>query len=97
MKNNNIVMIAGGDGGIGFSCVNVFLNSGYKVIVIDKKNNNKKFYKDNNVYFFKSSLSTEKNIQSILLKIKKKIGTVNVLINCVGKFSDKKITEVTKK
>ena len=90
-------MIAGGDGGIGFSCVNVFLNSGYKVIVIDKKNNNKKFYKDNNVYFFKSSLSTEKNIQSILLKIKKKIGTVNVLINCVGKFSDKKITEVTKK
>ena len=40
MKNNNIVIIAGGDGGIGFSCVNVFLKSGYKVIVIDKKNNN---------------------------------------------------------
>ena len=97
MKNNNIVMIAGGDGGIGFSCVNVFLNSGYKVIVIDKKNKNKKFYINNNVYFFKSSLSTEKNIQSILFKIKKKIGRVNVLINCIGKFSDKKITEITKR
>ena len=28
MKNNNIVIIAGGDGGIGFSCVNVYLKSG---------------------------------------------------------------------
>ena len=97
MKNNNIVIIAGGDGGIGFSCVNVFLKSGYKVIVIDKKNNNKKFYKDNNVYFFKSSLSKENNIKSILQKIEKKIGRANILINCIGKFSDKKITEVNKK
>ena len=97
MKKNNIVIIAGGDGGIGFGCVNVFLKSGYKIIVIDKKNKNKKFYKDNNIYFFKSSISEEGSIKSILRKIEKKVGKANILINCIGKFSSKKITEISKK
>jgi 3-oxoacyl-[acyl-carrier protein] reductase len=97
MKKDKIVLIAGGDGGVGFSCVKLFLNSGYQIIIIDKKCRNKNFYKKNDIYFFKSSLNSEKKIKDILLKIKKKIGFVSVLINCVGKFSKKKITEINQK
>ena len=96
MKNNKIVLIAGGDGGVGFNCVKLFLNSGYKVVVIDKSCENKNFYLKNNINFFKSTLNSEKKINNILLKIQKKIGMVSVLINCIGKFSNKKITEITK-
>ena len=72
MKNNKIVLIAGGDGGVGFNCVKLFLNSGYKVVVIDKSCENKNFYLKNNINFFKSTLNSEKKINYILLKIQKK-------------------------
>ena len=47
-----IVIIAGGDGSIGFDCVKAFLKSDYQVIVLDKKINNKKYFKKNNVIYF---------------------------------------------
>ena len=82
-----IVIIAGGDGGIGFQCVKTFLKADYKVIVLDKKNLNKKFFNKNNVTYLKNNLDNEKSIQVICSKIKKKEGHVDVLLNCIGIFS----------
>ncbi len=86
-----IVIIAGGDGGIGFQCVKTFLKADYKVIVLDKKNLNKKFFNKNNVTYLKNNLENEKSIQVICSKIKKKEGHVDVLLNCIGIFSSKSI------
>jgi 3-oxoacyl-[acyl-carrier protein] reductase len=89
-----IVIIAGGDGDIGFECVKIFLKSGYKVIVIDKKLDNKKYFDKNGVNYFKNNLKIQKNIISNLSTIKKTIGNADVLINCIGKFSGKNLLEL---
>ena len=89
-----IVIIAGGDGDIGFDCVKNFLKFNYKVVVIDIKFKNKIYFKKNNVICFKSNLSSEKNIRSILYKINKKVGKAQILINCIGIFSSKTILDL---
>ena len=89
-----IVIIAGGDGSIGIDCVKTFLKSDYKVIVIDKKITNKKYFEKNEVTYFKTSLKFEKNIKSILSTINKKEGRADVLINCIGVFSNKSILKL---
>lgn len=89
-----IIIIAGGDGGIGFECVKTFLKADYKVIVLDKKNENKDYFDKNGVSYFKTSLKSEKNIKLILMKAKRKLGKADVLINCVGIFSNKSILKL---
>ena len=89
-----IVIIAGGDGDIGFDCVKNFLKFNYKVVVIDIKFKNKIYFKKNNVICFKSNLRSEKNIRSILYKINKKVGKAQILINCIGIFSSKTILDL---
>lgn len=89
-----IVIIAGGDGDIGFECVKLFLKSGYKVIVIDKNLDNKKYFDKNGVNYFNNDLNIEKNIISNLSTIKKTIGNVDVLINSIGKFSEKNLLKL---
>lgn len=89
-----IVIIAGGDGSLGFACVKRFLKSDYKVIVLDRRFKNKNFFLRNNVVYFKTSLKSEKNINSILSKINKKEGRPNLLINCIGIFSSKTILKL---
>ena len=50
--------------------------------------------KKNNVICFKSNLSSEKNIRSVLYKINKKVGKAQILINCIGIFSSKTILDL---
>ncbi len=89
-----IVIIAGGDGDIGFNCVKKFLAYNYKVVVIDRKFKNKNYFDKHKVIYFKTNLKSEKNIKSILNKTNKKVGKAQILINCVGVFSSKTILEL---
>lgn len=97
MKKKKIVLVAGGNGGVGFQCVNLFYKSGYEVIVIDKYKKNLNFFKSKKIQFYKSSLSSEKITMNLMKKILKNNGKVNILINCIGRFSRKSITSVSKK
>ena len=89
-----IVIIAGGDGDIGFNCVKKFLDYNYKVVVIDRKFKNKTYFDKHKVTYFKTNLNSEKNIKSILNKTNKKVGKAQILINCIGVFSSKTILEL---
>ena len=97
-NKNKSIIILGGDGDIGFGCLKKLTELGYKnLAVIDKKNSHRNFYKKNNILFFKSNLLKDEEIEIIFKKIKKKFYSFNILINCIGKFSNKKITEISKK
>ncbi len=75
---NKVVLLTGGNGFFGKQICNAFLNSGCKVIIIDIK---KRKLSHKNVSYFKCDITSEKEINSIALRIIKKFRRIDILIN----------------
>lgn len=86
--NKKVVIITGGNSGIGLTISKYFNNYGAKVIRIDKKFSNKINNKSskNNIsnLDIKINLSDTKKIPKLLFKIKKRFSKIDGLINCHG-------------
>ena len=75
---NKVVVLTGGNGFFGTQICEAFLHSGCKVILLDIK---ERKLNHKNVFFFKCDITSEKEINLIALKIKKKLKKIDILIN----------------
>jgi 3-oxoacyl-[acyl-carrier protein] reductase len=91
-----IIIVSGGSGNLGSNLCKVLLDQGATVISIDKKIP-RKYFKNKNFNFIKSNLKNSTNIQNVIKKILVKFKKIDVLINCLGIFSKKKILEINEK
>jgi len=86
--NKKVIIITGGNSGIGLTISKYFTNYGAEVIRIDKKFSNKINNKSskNNIsnLDIKINLSDTKKIPKLLFKIKKRFSKIDGLINCHG-------------
>lgn len=78
MKN---VIITGGTSGIGLSCINVFKNNNYNVIVLSRTIPENKI---ENVNYYKCDISNQSEVENCINKIKSKYKNIDVLINNAG-------------
>lgn len=81
---NEIVIITGASGQLGIQYSVFLLSKGARVVGIDINASDevKKLSQQKNKYFFiKADITSKKNLESSLLKIKKKFGPPTVLIN----------------
>lgn len=88
---NNIVIITGGKSGIGKSTAELFLQEGAKVIVFDIKKPEKSCVGKNckSIYFFKTDVTDEAQVKSMMRYIYKNFGRIDVLFNNVGLYCSK--------
>ncbi len=77
-------LITGGSGGIGLSIVKKLIENKIKVIILDINAPNKKILLHKLVEFEQTDLSSYKNLQSCLKKIKKKYKKIDYVINAAG-------------
>ena len=101
MKN---VLITGGSGDIGSEIVEHLAKSNFKIFFTYYKNykNSKKLFdnlkkKNNKIFFFKVSNKNQNEIINTLKKIKKKHGSIDILINNAGKSQLIDFTKISKK
>jgi len=88
---DNIIIITGGNSGIGKATVDLFLKEGAKIIVIDINNPRKsKMGKSNkNIHFIKTDASDEDKIREIVPYIFKKFKRIDILFNNAGLYIKK--------
>jgi len=85
--NNKTIIVTGGTSGIGKESAIQFLESGGKVIVLGR--NKSKISKELNsnpskLFYFKCDVSKHDEIKATFAILKKKFGTIDVLINNAG-------------
>jgi 3-oxoacyl-[acyl-carrier protein] reductase len=78
---NSVVCITGSSKGVGKKLVEFFISEGAIVIGISRTNDN---LLSNNFYFFRGDISNAEEMKNVFLDIKKKFGTINILINNAG-------------
>jgi len=83
-KNENIILITGGNGGIGKSVVAKFLRKGNRVIIWDVKDTTKEFDEEACLEFMKVDVTDPDQIQKAHDKIKKKYGYVDHIVSMAG-------------
>lgn len=99
LKNKNI-LITGGGKGIGYSCIEEFLNEGayvYAIIKSKKDFKNFKKFKNKNFKLYLGNVSNEKLFNKILSNSKKNNKKINCLVNNAGVRFRKKFTEIKTK
>lgn len=74
------VLITGGNKGIGLATTELFLNEGYKVIVIGRDFSNFKFNNNENVEIIKFDISNINEIPTLVYKL----GDIDILVNNAG-------------
>lgn len=99
LKNKNI-LITGAGKGIGFSCIETFLNEGaYVYALIKSKKDIKKFnkYKNSNLKLYLGNVNNTKLLNKILLDSKKSKKNITCLVNNAGIRFRKKFLEIKEK
>ena len=76
---NKIIILTGSEGLLAQSFIQSIIKFNGKLILIDKKQRYKRNNK--NLTFYKCNLTSEINVKKTFLKIYKKFGTPDVLIN----------------
>ncbi len=86
MKKNKTIFISGSSSGIGYYLAKEYMQLGYKVIINGKnlKKLKKSSHSLNNCDYLLGDLSKDKNIKSVIKKIKKKYNYLDVLICNLG-------------
>ncbi len=95
------VLVTGGASGLGKSIVTLFAKNGYDVIIAYNKsvieaeeltNELKEQYKVN-AYSYKCDISSEREVISLIDKIKKEVGQIDCLVNNAGIAIDNRIVD----
>ena len=99
LKNKNI-LITGAGKGIGFSCIETFLNEGASVYAIIKSREDlKKFnkYKNDSLKLYLGDVSNTKLLNKIFLESKKSKKKIDCLVNNAGVRFRKKFLKIKEK
>lgn len=86
----NTVLITGGSRGIGAACVELFCKAGANVAFTYKSNKKAadkliaEIKSKNKPYGCKMDLESEKDIQEVIKKIRKRLGRIDILVNNAG-------------
>jgi len=95
-----VCLVAGGAGGIGRATVKNLVKQGSKVVVCDlPSSNGNELAKElgENVIFQPTDITTEIDVDNAIKCVREKFGKLNVLINCAGVGTNKKIFGTTHK
>lgn len=82
LSSEKVVVVTGGNSGIGRSIVEGFLSNGNRVVVIDIDKSLEEVNK--NLYFIRSDLSKPQVCEGIIKIIKERYGQLDILINNAG-------------
>lgn len=87
------VLITGGSKGIGYSCVEAFLNEGARVSIVSRnienlnqavKKLNERYSCSDKVNSISADLTSESQAMSAVLNAEKHFGFIEILVNCAG-------------
>ena len=81
---DNVILITGGNGGIGKSVVDRFLRKGNRVIVLDLQDVTAEYGQPENLEYIKTDVTEPEQLQKAYQKIKKKYGYVDHVISMAG-------------
>lgn len=82
---DKVVIITGGNRGIGFSTAKCFTEEGAKVVLAARDENlGIAKAKELNGLFVKTDVTSEQDCQNVILETVKNFGKIDVLINCAG-------------
>jgi NAD(P)-dependent dehydrogenase (short-subunit alcohol dehydrogenase family) len=93
MPENRVVMITGAAGGIGRAAVQLFTESGWKVIGVDRSDFRVNF--PANGLFIRSDISLESNLHSIFEQVKSVTSTLDAMVNNAAYQVTKPILETS--
>jgi short-subunit dehydrogenase len=104
-KNKN-VLVTGASGGIGAALAQKFAEQGCRLFLTGRKESEiKRLIKrisqsagvSGDVFYELVDLKSLKDLERLVLSVRKKMGTVDILINCAGAFYQKTLTQSTVK
>lgn len=95
--SGKVVLVTGATGGLGKAVVNELTNKGAQVVVVGRDKSKLKALFENlsTVTILQGNVSKEADVASIMRAIESKYKKLDVLVNCVGAFSDGDIATIT--
>ena len=96
--NNKVAIVTGGTSGIGKQIVLELLNKGVKVVTCYSKNDDsalelRKEINNDNLLIIRCDVSSEKDVISMINKVKERFGNIDYLVNNAGTFIDSMIAD----
>jgi len=81
---DNVILVTGGNGGIGKSVVGKFLRKGNRVIILDLQELPEEYRQLENLEFIKTDVTDPEQLQKAYTKIKKKYEVIDHVISMAG-------------